>query len=57
MKDLADVERFVQEVIVEGKDEKNEERKDFYMEFLMPPDDAPVVDNIFNEICKSLGIV
>lgn len=56
MKNLSDVEQFIQNVIIEGNDSREKERKKFYDKYLMPPDDAPVVHNIYNDICKSLGI-
>lgn len=55
MKNLDDIDKFIENVILNCKDTKKEDREVFYNKYLTPPNDAPVAQNIYDEISKALN--
>jgi len=50
------VERFIEEVILTGKDLRKKERECFFNEYLLPPNDCTVAENIYKDLVESLGL-
>ena len=50
MNKTEDIEKFITEVVLKGKDTKREDREAVYKKLLMPPHNNLVADNILNEI-------
>lgn len=50
-----DIEAFVRNVVIEGKDTMKEQRKAFYDANLLPPNGVTVAENIINEIKKEIN--
>ena len=53
-KDIEDIKRFLEIVVIGGKDEKECVREQFYNDVLLPPNGCSVAENISNEIKKEL---
>lgn len=51
-----DIERFIVDVVINGKDTMAEKRQQFYNDILVPPNGLSVAENIINEIKKELHI-
>lgn len=51
-----DIESFVRDVVLGGKDTKQEIRNEFYQNILVPPNGKSVAENIIDEISKALNI-
>lgn len=49
-----DIELFIKNVVLEGKDVMLSKRKKFFKDYLLPPNNKTVVSNIFNDIQHSL---
>lgn len=50
MKETEDIEYFITEVVLKGKDMKKQERETVFKKLLIPPHNRLVADNILNEI-------
>ena len=50
------IEAFIREVVIGGKDTKREIRDEFYQSILVPPHGKSVAENIVSEISKALNI-
>ncbi|MCD8283707.1 MAG: CDP-glycerol glycerophosphotransferase family protein [Opitutae bacterium] len=50
-----DVEKFIEEVVLGGNDPKAVEREHFCKEYLLPPNNKSVAQNIIDEIERGLG--
>lgn len=50
-----DIERFITEVVLKGKDTKSAEREAVYKKLLIPPNNRLVADNILDEIDSELS--
>ena len=55
MDEIGDIEKFITEVVIGGKDPKKEERKKVFKKLLVPPHNRLVADNILNEIDRELS--
>lgn len=55
MNKVEDIEKFIVEVVLEGKDTKKQEREAFYKKYLVPPHKHLVADNILSEIERELS--
>ena len=53
---LDDIERFVNDVVLGGKDTMQEKRQDYFNEFLQPPDGQSTASNIYHDMLRSLGM-
>ena len=51
-----DIQSFIENVILEGKDTMAEKRHKFYNEILVPPNGQSVAENIIHEITTALSI-
>ena len=51
---MEDVERFIREVVIEGKDRMRSWREWFYTEYLLPPNGKSVAQNTLNDIVSSI---
>lgn len=51
-----DIEQFIEKVILKQEDTKIEERKLFLQQYLLPPNNKSVAENMMSEITKSLKI-
>ena len=51
-----DIENFIKNVVIGGKDTMSEKRHQFYQDILVPPNGKSVAENIINEITKALNI-
>lgn len=51
-----DIVRFIEDVVLEGHDEKKSEREAFIKEYLLPPNGKTATENIYDGICETLGI-
>ena len=49
-----DVRKFIDQVVLNGKDSKKEERVSFYREYLLPPNGKTAAGNIFDNIVESI---
>lgn len=46
--------RFIEDVVLKGKDEKRHEREEFFNQYLVPPNGMTTARNIYNDMCMSL---
>ena len=53
-KNVADIERFITETVINGNDPKLHERKDFYTKYLLPPKGKTVAKAVYDEIVQTL---
>ncbi|MCM1070481.1 MAG: CDP-glycerol glycerophosphotransferase family protein [Bacteroides sp.] len=53
---LSDIEDFIQNIILSGKDSKIDKRRDFFNRYLLPPGGRSVAENVYNDIVKSLRL-
>lgn len=53
---LDDIERFVNDVVLGGKDTMQEKRQDYFNEFLQSPDGQSTASNIYHDMLRSLGM-
>ena len=51
---MKDVKSFVDEVVIKGNDYMYNQRKNFYVKYLMPPQNQRVADNMFNEFLNCM---
>ena len=51
-----DIERFITDVVIEGKDTMQSVRNEFYQNILVPPNGKTVAENIVEELSKALKI-
>lgn len=51
-----DIRRFIEDVIIDGKDTMIEKRQSFYNEILVPPNGRSVAENIIGEIANALNV-
>lgn len=51
-----DIQSFIEDVVICGKDTMSEKRHQFYQEILVPPNGKSVAENIINEITTALEI-
>lgn len=51
---IEDIKRFVEEVVLNGKDDRKPMREKFHKEVLLPPNNCSVAENIINEIKRVL---
>lgn len=49
-----DIERFIEDVVINGNDTMADKRQQFYNDILVPPNGLSVAENIINEIKKEL---
>lgn len=55
-KTIEDIDKFIKDVVIGGKDTMKEQRTNFYESSLLPPNNMPsVADNIINEIKKNIN--
>lgn len=50
-----DIERFIEDVVIRGNDTMRDERKSFYNEYLLPPNNRTVAENILQVIDAALS--
>lgn len=50
-----EIEQFITDVVIEGKDTMEKTREAFYKEMLLPPNGCSVAENIVNDIKKALN--
>ena len=55
MYEPGDIEHFITDVVIKGKDTKQQEREVVYRKLLIPPHNRLVADNILNEIDHELS--
>lgn len=51
-----DIQRFIEEVVLEGNDAKKTARETFIHEYLIPPNGKTGTENIYDGICETLNI-
>lgn len=55
-KDVADIKRFVDEVVIGGNDPLQPERDKFYNDYLLPPNGKSVAQNTLDDLVESLKL-
>lgn len=53
---LSDIEDFIQNIVLRGKDSKMDERREFFNRYLLPPGGRSVAENVYNDIVQSLRL-
>lgn len=53
--DVADIERFIEDVVLAGNDPKRKEREDVYQKYLKSPNGKTFSENVVEDILKGLG--
>lgn len=51
-----DIQSFIEDVVISGKDTMSEKRHQFYQDILVPPNGKSVAENIIEEITSALNI-
>ena len=52
---IEETEKFIREVVIEGKDPKKESREQFYKQYLYPKDGVMPSQKIYDILVKTLG--
>lgn len=55
-KSKEDIIQFIEDVIIEGKDDMSRQRNDIFTKYILPPNGCTATENIMNEIKKELII-
>ena len=51
---MADVCLFIEQTVLQGVDPKQEDREQYFQQYLLPPHKSNVAENVYNDIVKSI---
>ena len=55
-KDEADIRHFIEDVVLQGHDPMRPQREQFFKDYLLPPNEKSVAQNVVDDIVESLHL-